>query len=152
MRHSRCPHCAGGGGNGIPRNELYVTRKLSNDNHGPDDVRRSFDQTLKNLGLEQIDLFLIHWPVPTLYGGDYISTWKAMTELVKGGRLRTAGVSNFQPEHLDRIVAATGVGPAVNQIEVHPYLTMTRPAVLRSATAPQWKRIVRLDMGRANAR
>jgi len=115
-------------------------------------VRRSFDQTLKNLGLEQLDLFLIHWPVPTLYGGDYISTWKAMTELVKGGRLRTAGVSNFQPEHLDRIVAATGVGPAVNQIEVHPYLTMTRPAVLRSATAPQWKRIVRLDMGRANAR
>jgi len=135
---------------GIPRNELYVTSKLSNDNHGPDDVRRSFDQTLKNLGLEQLDLFLIHWPVPTLYGGDYISTWKAMTELVKGGRLRTAGVSNFQPEHLDRIVAATGVGPAVNQIEVHPYLTMTRPAVLRSATAPQWKRIVRLDMGRAN--
>jgi len=93
---------------GIPRNELYVTSKLSNDNHGPDDVRRSFDQTLKNLGLEQLDLFLIHWPVPTLYGGDYISTWKAMTELVKGGRLRTAGVSNFQPEHLDRIVAGNG--------------------------------------------
>jgi diketogulonate reductase-like aldo/keto reductase len=65
-------------------------------------------QTLENLGLEQLDLFLIHWPVPTLYDGDYISTWRAMIDLVKGGRLRTAGVSNFQPEHLDRIVGATG--------------------------------------------
>jgi 2,5-diketo-D-gluconate reductase A len=92
-------------------------------NHRPHDVRRSFDETLEKLGLERLDLFLMHWPVPTLYDGDYISTWKAMTELVKGGRLRTAGVSNFQPEHLDRIIAATGVVPAVNQIEVHPYFT-----------------------------
>ena len=108
----------------IPRDELYVTSKLSNGNHRPDDVRRSFDETLKKLGLEQLDLFLMHWPVPTLYDGDYIiSTWKALTELVKGGRLRTVGVSNFQPEHLDRVVAATGVAPAVNQIEVHPYFT-----------------------------
>ncbi len=65
----------------------------------------------------------MHWPVPTLYDGDYVSTWKATTELVTGGRLRTVGVSNFQPEHLDRIIAATGVVPAVNQIEVHPYFT-----------------------------
>jgi 2,5-diketo-D-gluconate reductase A len=93
-----------------------VTSKLSNGNHRPDDVRRSFDETLKKLDLKQLDLFLMHWPVPTLYDGDYISTWKAMTELVKGGRLRTVGVSNFQPEHLDRVVAATGVAPAVNQI------------------------------------
>lgn len=106
---------------GIPRNELYVTSKLSNGNHRPDDVRRSFDETLEKLGLEELDLFLMHWPVPTLYDGDYVSTWKAMTELVKGARLRTAGVSNFQPEHLDRIVASTGVVPAVNQVEVHPY-------------------------------
>jgi 2,5-diketo-D-gluconate reductase A len=61
--------------------------------------------------------------VPTLYGGDYVSTWKAMTELVEGGRLRTVGVSNFQPTHLERIIDATGVVPAVNQIEVHPYFT-----------------------------
>jgi 2,5-diketo-D-gluconate reductase A len=108
---------------GIPRTELYVTSKLSNGNHRPDDVRRSFDETLENLGLERLDLFLMHWPVPTLYEGDYVSTWRAMTELVKGGRLRTAGVSNFQPEHVDRIIAATGVVPAVNQIEVHPYFT-----------------------------
>lgn len=108
---------------GIPRGELYVASKLSNGNHRPDDVRRSFDETLKKLGLEQLDLFLMHWPVPTLYDGDYVSTWKAMTQLVTDGRLRTAGVSNFQPEHLDRIVNATAVVPAVNQIEVHPYFT-----------------------------
>jgi 2,5-diketo-D-gluconate reductase A len=106
---------------GIPREELYVTSKLGNGNHRPDDVRRSFDETLEKLGLEYLDLFLMHWPLPTLYDGDYVSTWKAMTELVAEGRLRTAGVSNFQPAHLDRIIAETGVVPAVNQIEVHPY-------------------------------
>jgi 2,5-diketo-D-gluconate reductase A len=122
---------------GIPRNELYVTSKLSNGNHRADDVRRSFDQTLENLGLEQLDLFLIHWPVPTLYDGDYISTWRAMIDLVKGGRLRTAGVSNFQPEHLDRIVGATVVVPAVNQIEVHPYFSndAVRAASIRHGVA-----------------
>lgn len=122
---------------GIPRDELYVTSKLSNGNHRPDDVRRSFDETLKKLGLEQLDLFLMHWPVPTLYDGDYVSTWKAMTALVKDGRLRTAGVSNFQPAHLDRIVAATGMMPAVNQIEVHPYFTndAARAASIRHGAA-----------------
>jgi 2,5-diketo-D-gluconate reductase A len=105
----------------IPRQELYVTSKLANGNHRPDDVRRSFNQTLEHLGLEQLDLFLIHWPLPTLYGGDYVSTWRAMNGLVAGGRLRTAGVSNFQRAHLDRIIAETGIVPAVNQIEVHPY-------------------------------
>jgi len=106
---------------GIPREELYVTSKLSNANHRPDDVRRSFHETLENLGLEQLDLFLIHWPLPTLYDGDYVSTWKAVTEFVAQGRLRSAGVSNFQPDHLDRIIAETGIAPAVNQFELHPY-------------------------------
>jgi 2,5-diketo-D-gluconate reductase A len=106
---------------GIPRSELYVTSKLSNGNHRLDDVRRSFDETLQKLGLEQLDLFLMHWPLPTLYHGDYVSTWRAITELITHGRLRSAGVSNFQPAHLDRIIAETGVVPAVNQIEVHPY-------------------------------
>ncbi|MEU6741481.1 aldo/keto reductase [Streptosporangium sandarakinum] len=106
---------------GIPREELYVTSKLANDNHRPDDVRRSFDETMARLGLERLDLFLMHWPLPTLYDGDYVSTWKAITDLVADGRLRTAGVSNFQPDHLDRIIAETGVVPAVNQIEAHPY-------------------------------
>jgi 2,5-diketo-D-gluconate reductase A len=84
-------------------------------------VRRSFEETLEKLGLAYLDLFLMHWPLPTLYDGDYVATWRAMTELVADGRLRTAGVSNFQPAHLDCIIAKTGVAPAVNQIEVHPY-------------------------------
>lgn len=106
---------------GIPREELYITSKLSNRNHRPDDVRRSFYETLEKLGLEQLDLFLIHWPLPTLYDGDYVSTWRAMGELVAEGHLRAAGVSNFKPAHLDRIITETGVVPAVNQMEIHPY-------------------------------
>ena len=105
---------------GLPRQELYVTSKLGNGNHRPADVRRSFDQTLDKLGLDYLDLFLMHWPLPTRYDGDYTSTWEAMTELLASGRLRSAGVSNFQPAHLDRIVGQTGAVPAVNQIEVHP--------------------------------
>ena len=108
---------------GIPRDELYITSKLANANHRPDDVRRSLDETIHNLGLEQLDLFLIHWPLPTLYDGDYVSTWKILTEFVAQGRVRSAGVSNFQPAHLDRIIAETGAVPAVNQFELHPYFT-----------------------------
>lgn len=105
---------------GIPREHLFVTSKLGNGNHRPEDVRRAFDETMQKLGLDYLDLFLMHWPVPALYGGDYVSTWKAMTELLAGGRLRSAGVSNFQPNHLKRIIDETGVTPVVNQIEVHP--------------------------------
>ncbi|GGO74584.1 aldo/keto reductase [Nocardioides deserti] len=106
---------------GLPREELWITSKLNNGFHRPDDARRSFDETLEKLGVDVIDLFLIHWPLPTRYDGDYVSTWRALTELVDQGRARAVGVSNFQPAHLDRIVAETGVVPAVNQIEVHPY-------------------------------
>jgi 2,5-diketo-D-gluconate reductase A len=106
---------------GIPRDELYVTSKLGNSHHAPDEVRRSFGRTLENLGLEQLDLFLIHWPLPTLYNGDYVSTWKALAGLVRDGRLRSAGVSNFLPAHLDRIIKETGIVPVVNQFELHPY-------------------------------
>ena len=104
----------------VPREELWITSKLNNGFHRPDDARRTFDETLARLGLEQIDLFLVHWPLPTLYDGDYVSTWRTLTEFVEDGRARAVGVSNFQPAHLDRIVAETGVVPAVNQIEVHP--------------------------------
>jgi 2,5-diketo-D-gluconate reductase A len=116
---------------GIPREELWITSKLGNGNHHPDDVRRSFDETLEKLGLDYLDLFLMHWPLPMLYDGDYVSTWKTMTELLHDERLRSAGVSNFQPEHLDRIIEATGVVPAVNQVEVHPYF---RNDAVRKAT------------------
>ena len=111
----------------IPRDELFITSKLANANHAPDDVKRSFEQTLTDLGVDQLDLFLIHWPLPTLYGGDYVSTWKTLTEFVADGRLRSAGVSNFQPAHLDRIVAETGIVPAVNQFEIHPYFNNDAP-------------------------
>ena len=107
----------------IPRADLWITSKLNNGFHRPDDARRAFDESLARLGLEQLDLFLIHWPLPTLYDGDYVSTWRTLTEFVEDGRTRSIGVSNFQPEHLDRIVAETGVVPAVNQIEAHPYFT-----------------------------
>jgi 2,5-diketo-D-gluconate reductase A len=122
---------------GVPRDELYITSKLNNGFHRPDDVRRSFDETMRRLGLEQLDLFLIHWPLPTLYDGDYVSTWKAVTELVADGRLRSAGVSNFQPEHLDRIIDETGTAPVVNQIEIHPYFgnEAAREACHRHAVA-----------------
>ena len=117
---------------GIARDEIYITTKLGNANHRPDDVRNSFDQSMERLDLDHLDLFLMHWPLPTLYDGDFVSTWEAMASLIGSGRLRSVGVSNFQPAHLDRIVSATGVVPAVNQIEVHPYF---RNDAARAASA-----------------
>lgn len=107
----------------IPRDELYVTSKLNNGYHRPDDARRAFDETMHKLQLDRIDLFLIHWPLPTLYDGDFVSTWKTMLEFVEDGRAASVGVSNFQPAHLERIVEETGKAPVINQIEVHPYFT-----------------------------
>ncbi|WP_395659245.1 aldo/keto reductase [Nocardioides sp.] len=106
---------------GLPREELFITSKLNNGFHRPDDARREFDATMARLGLDRIDLFLIHWPLPTRYDGDYVSTWKVLSELVADGRAASVGVSNFQPAHLERIIGETGVVPAVNQVEVHPY-------------------------------
>ncbi|GAA2045752.1 aldo/keto reductase [Streptomyces cheonanensis] len=111
---------------GLSRGELYLTSKLDNGNHRPDDVRRTFAESLARLGVDRLDLFLIHWPLPTLYDGDYVSTWQAVAGLIEEGTLRSAGVSNFEPEHLDRIIGETGVVPAVNQIEVHPYFPNER--------------------------
>jgi 2,5-diketo-D-gluconate reductase A len=106
---------------GIARDELYLTTKLNNGFHRPDDARRAFDESLARLGLDRVDLFLIHWPLPTRYDGDFVSTWQTLVEFQKDGRATSIGVSNFQPAHLDRIVAETGVVPAVNQVEVHPF-------------------------------
>ncbi|MEH3140394.1 MAG: aldo/keto reductase [Mycobacterium kyogaense] len=108
---------------GVDRNEVFVTSKLNNGFHKPDDARRAFDKTLSELGFDHVDLFLIHWPLPTLYDGDYVSTWKTLEEFAKDGRARSIGVSNFQVDHLERLAAETGTVPAVNQIEVHPYFT-----------------------------
>ncbi|MEE6180017.1 aldo/keto reductase [Mycobacterium sp. 050134] len=106
---------------GLDRGEVFITSKLNNGFHKPDDARRAFDGTLKALGSDYVDLFLIHWPLPTLYGGDFVSTWKVLEEFAKDGRARSVGVSNFQPAHLDRLAAETETVPSVNQIEVHPY-------------------------------
>jgi 2,5-diketo-D-gluconate reductase A len=107
---------------GLDRSELYVTSKLNNGYHEPDEARRAFESTLEALGFEYVDLFLIHWPLPTLYDGDYVSTWRTLEEFQREGRSRSIGVSNFQVAHLERLAAEADVVPAVNQIELHPYL------------------------------
>lgn len=106
---------------GLDRDEVFVTSKLHNPHHLPDDARREFATTLEALGVDQVDLFLIHWPVPMHYGGDFVSTWRCLIEFAADGRARSIGVSNFLPDHLRQIVAETGVVPAVNQVEVHPH-------------------------------
>jgi 2,5-diketo-D-gluconate reductase A len=108
---------------GLDRADIYVTTKLNNGYHLPDDARPAFAGSLTALGLDYVDLFLIHWPLPTRYGGDYVSTWKTLEEFYHDGRARSIGTSNFQPHHLRRLHTETEVPPAVNQIEVHPYLT-----------------------------
>ncbi len=107
---------------GIDRGEVFVTSKLNNGFHRRDDALRAFDQSLGDLGLEYLDLFLVHWPLPGI-DVDFVETWKAMEEIYASGRCRAIGVSNFQAHHLRRLFAETEVRPAVNQIEVHPYLT-----------------------------
>lgn len=111
------------GRSGLPRQEVFVTTKLANGAHRPDDARRAFDESLKSLGFDYVDLFLIHWPLPARYDGDYVSTWSALEEFYRDGRARSVGVSNFQPHHLRRLHEECEIRPAVNQIEVNPYLT-----------------------------
>ena len=108
---------------GLDRADVFVTTKLNNDAHVPDDARRAFSESLSALGFDYVDLFLIHWPLPTRYGGDYVSTWKTLEEFYRDGRARSIGVSNFQPHHLRRLHEESEIRPAVNQIEVHPFLT-----------------------------
>jgi 2,5-diketo-D-gluconate reductase A len=108
---------------GLERGEIYITSKLNNDAHEPDDARRAFDESLKALGLDYLDLFLIHWPLPTRYDGDFVSTWRTLEEFYREGRARSIGVSNFQPHYLRRLHGESEIIPAVNQIEVNPYLT-----------------------------
>jgi 2,5-diketo-D-gluconate reductase A len=108
---------------GLDRGDVFVTTKLNNGCHRPHDARKAFNTTLSELGWDYVDLFLIHWPLPTLYDGDFVSTWKTLEEFYRDGRARSIGVSNFQIEHLQRLAAETDLVPAVNQIEAHPYFT-----------------------------
>jgi 2,5-diketo-D-gluconate reductase A len=107
---------------GLDRSEVFITSKLNNGFHRPDDARKAFDGTLDAIGSDYVDLFLIHWPLPTLYGGDFVSTWLTLEEFYRDGRARSIGVSNFQVTHVRRLAQESEVVPAVNQIEVHPYL------------------------------
>jgi 2,5-diketo-D-gluconate reductase A len=105
---------------GIPRDEIYVTTKVWNDMQGRELARTSFEQSMEELGLERLDLLLIHWPAP---GNDrYVETWETFAELRQTGRVTSIGVSNFEPEHLRRLMDETGVVPVLNQVELHPYL------------------------------
>ncbi len=105
---------------GIARDEIFVTSKLNNGYHEPDDAAKAFRRTLDTLDIGHLDLFLMHWP---LLGDGYLATWRAMEEMLHGGDVKAIGVSNFQTHHLNRLLAETTVIPAVNQIEIHPYLT-----------------------------
>jgi 2,5-diketo-D-gluconate reductase A len=106
---------------GLDPADVFVTSKLNNNKHGYDDALRAFDQSLADLGRERIDLFLVHWPLPTV--SDFVPTWKALERVYSEGRARSIGVSNFQVAHLRRLLDETDVVPVVNQIEAHPYLT-----------------------------
>ncbi|WP_283136604.1 aldo/keto reductase [Rhizohabitans arisaemae] len=106
---------------GLPRDEIFVTSKLNNGFHAYDDALKAFDRTMEDFGFDVLDLFLIHWPMPAV--GDFVETWRAMEEIHRSGRARAIGVSNFQIHHLRRLLEETETVPAVNQIEVHPYLT-----------------------------
>ena len=108
---------------GLDRREVFITSKLNNGYHRPDDARRAFDDTLSALASDYVDLFLIHWPLPTLYDGDFVSTWNVLEEFAKDGRARSIGVSNFQIAHLDRLAERSQTVPTVNQVEAHPYFT-----------------------------
>jgi 2,5-diketo-D-gluconate reductase A len=109
------------GASGIDRGDIWITSKLNNGAHRPDDARRAAARTLSALGSDYVDMFLIHWPLPTLYGGDYVSTWQTLEAFKAEGGARSIGVSNFEVEHLERLAAEAEVVPAVNQIELHPY-------------------------------
>ena len=104
----------------IPRDQLWITTKCNNSNHGYEDSQTALDESLRVMGLDHVDLYLIHWPLP---GKDlYVDTWKGLEQAQADGKTRTIGVSNFQPHHLDRLLEETETVPAINQIELHPHM------------------------------
>jgi 2,5-diketo-D-gluconate reductase A len=104
---------------GIDRKELFVTSKLRTKLLGFEEAQQGVEQSLETMGLSYLDMFLIHWPAPAL--GKYVDAWRGLIEAQKKGYVRSIGVSNFQPEHLEAIISGTGIIPAVNQIETHPH-------------------------------
>ena len=124
----------------VARSDIFLTTKVWNDDHGYDATLRAFEESAKRLGTE-IDLYLIHWPVPAKDA--YVDTWRALLQLRADGRIRAAGVCNFQQPHLQRLIDETGEAPAINQIELHPYLQQSslrafhaRAGILTEAWSP----------------
>ena len=115
---------AGIAASGVPRSEVFVTTKLWNSDHGYDGTLRACDASLARLGTERVDLYLVHWPVQGLRG----DTWRAMERILADGKARAIGVSNYTVRHLEELLAAASVPPAVNQVELHPFLQQ-RPLV-----------------------
>ncbi|MEU5716091.1 aldo/keto reductase [Streptomyces sp. NPDC020403] len=115
---------------GLPRDDLFVTTKVWNSDQGYDATLAAFDVSLRKLGLDHVDLYLIHWPTPAR--GLYPETWRALEKLTADGRIRAAGVSNFQPAHLHRLIEGSSLVPAVNQIELHPGLQQTELRALHA--------------------
>jgi diketogulonate reductase-like aldo/keto reductase len=103
---------------GLRRDEIFITTKLANGQHGHDRARAAFEGSLERLGMDTIDLFLIHWPLPMF--DQYVETWRVLEQLLADGRVRSIGVSNFEIEHLERLAAETDITPALNQVELHP--------------------------------
>lgn len=116
---------------GVPREEIFVTTKLRNGDQGYESALRAFEDSRRALGLDVVDLYLIHWPVPGR--GLYTETWRAFEKLLADGAVRAIGVSNFLPEHLDRLVSESDVVPAVNQVELHP--TFSQPTTVERSRA-----------------
>lgn len=106
---------------GVPREDIFVTTKLWNEFHGYDEALQAFQDSLDRLGLEYVDLFLIHWPMPRF--GKFVETYKALEQLYEEGKVRAIGVSNFEVSHLEQIIQSCSIVPAVNQVEIHPYLS-----------------------------
>jgi len=113
---------------GLDRDAVFVTSKVWNDDQGYDATMRAFDASMDRLGFDVLDLYLIHWPVPRQ--DRYVDTWRALEQLYRDGRVRAVGVSNFNADHLHRLVDETDLVPAINQVELHPYL---QQAELRKA-------------------
>lgn len=112
---------------GLSRDEIFVTTKLNNNRHGRDEAQKALEESLTKLGLDHVDLYLIHWPLPER--DDYVETWRGLEQAKAAGKVRSIGVSNFQVPHLDRLAAETDTVPSVNQIELHP--TFTQPQLRR---------------------
>ena len=118
---------------GLSRDEVFITTKLNNDGHSYDAAQQRLDESLKKLGTDHVDLYLIHWPRPQ--DDRYVETWKGFEKAAADGKARSIGVSNFTPQHLDRLAAETGTVPAVNQIELHPRFTQSKLRAYHAAHA-----------------